>query len=42
MKYAAAILYLSSSNSCVNAVGMVLGISIKLVTPPATAAFDSV
>ena len=36
--YCAAIVYFSSSRSSVSALGMVLGISIKLVTPPATAA----
>ena len=35
---AAAIAYLSANNSCVSALGTVFGISIKLVTPPATAA----
>ncbi len=30
--------YLSESKSCVSALGTVFGISMKLVTPPATAA----
>ena len=36
-----AILYFSSNNACVNVFGMVLGISINDVIPPAAAAFDS-
>ncbi len=35
-------MYLSLSISFVTASGLVLGISINEVTPPATAAFDSV